>query len=381
MCGSFLRKDGGCTRCGFPSAPAHGLDTAGGQPDASLTLVSGDGAIPEASQELTEPEPVNDVAAFLAGLTTPLEPERDALPQWLAREIPDPDPGFVMTSVAEKILKGLKGVLAMRWSVMQRGHAASGTWPSKMSGRAWGLYGPPGTGKNAAIKELAAVLELPYVEEDVSASSDFARLIGEVVLENGSTRAQLGKIGQALVSGGVAVINEVVSADPEIQTALHQAAQDGILTIPGPEGAEMAYRIHPNSLLFLTWNPAGGTADRPTEALTERLMTLPVGLPGEEEERQMLVNRLNADFGLALTPEDVREDVAFFREMRGLAQQGRLAREPGFRTLVSFTALRRATGDPRYAMEQVLISADQDPLDLAAVTDEIATMYLGRHQW
>jgi hypothetical protein len=329
-----------------------------------------------------EPEPElvpNEATTFLQdlGLQAPV-PANDELPAWLQREIPRPDPGFVMTSVAKRILTSMGSLLKMRWGAMKNDFAQSGQWPSRMTGRAWGLYGPPGTGKNTAAREIAATLQVPYVEEDVNAATDFQRLLGEVVLEDGSTKAKLGKVGNALVNGSVVCINEVVSADPAIQTALHQAAQDGILTIPGPEGAEYTYRVHPNSVLVLTWNPAGGMADRPTNALTERLHTLPVPLPSEAEERQMLAARINREYGLNVSPSEVSDDVAMFRAIRELVPQGKLAIEPGFRNLMSFTAMRLATGDPEAAMEQILVTADQDPMSLEATREELK-LYLGRY--
>jgi hypothetical protein len=386
-CGAFLSKEGTCAKCGYPNTAAAVEAAVTPQSDEAAP-----GAVPAATEEgvqqqpQPEPEPEpepelvpNEATTFLQdlGLQAPV-PANDELPAWLQREIPRPDPGFVMTSVAKRILTSMGSLLKMRWGAMKNDFAQTGEWPSRMTGRAWGLYGPPGTGKNTAAREIAATLQVPYVEEDVNAATDFQRLLGEVVLEDGSTKAKLGKVGNALVNGSVVCINEVVSADPAIQTALHQAAQDGILTIPGPEGAEYTYRVHPNSVLVLTWNPAGGMADRPTNALTERLHTLPVPLPSEAEERQMLAARINREYGLNVSPSEVSDDVAMFRAIRELVPQGKLAIEPGFRNLMSFTAMRLATGDPEAAMEQILVTADQDPMSLEATREELK-LYLGRY--
>lgn len=370
QCGGFLTSAGQCNQCNGQAAVAPVTPIA-------ATPESPPPPIPTEKPKSKKTKKDTDVQKFLDGLTPPKPDTEETLPEWLQQSIPEPDPEFVLTGPAKAVLQTMKGMLGQRWKKMTADYATRGEWQTGMTGRAFGLYGPPGTGKNSSVKELAATLGLPYVEVDVNAGTDFQSLVGQVVLENGTTTAKLGNIGAVLAAGGVAVINEVVSSDPAIQTVLHQVAQDGIIRIPGPEGSEKTFKVHPNSVLVLTWNPQGGDADRPTEALTERLITLPVPLPSEAEERRMLAARLNADLGLELTPADVTEDVKFGREMRALARDGRLAMEPSFRLLRNFAAMRHITGDADLAMRQMLIAADQGP-EIEEVAKEMR-LYLGRH--
>lgn len=367
---------------GAPSDGFYFTDEA-----ASAAFTHRLGALDEDKGEPSEPAPsapsrpahkgeANTATTVLGDLEPPAPVAPNEMPDWLYGLIPERKDDFMLTGAQERILTTMKTSLGARWRTMKKQHDKTGEWPSGMMGRAFGFYGPPGTGKNRGLKELAAHLGVPYAEVDVGADTSIQSLIGEVVLDHGTSKAKLGPVGRILTEGGVVAINEIVSADSEMQTVLHQVAQDGIMRIPGPEGSEHTYKVHPNSVLGVTWNPGGGRADRPTPALTERLLTMPVPLPSEKEEAMILASSLRSDLGLDVPPSEVMDDIKFGRHLRELAAEGVLAHEPSPRMLRHFAATRILTGNPMIALQTVLIAADQGP-ELEGARQEME-LYLGR---
>jgi MoxR-like ATPase len=264
------------------------------------------------------------------------------------------DPDFVVTEQVEGTLRMMGAGLRLGYSPNARG----------MMGRAFGLYGPPGTGKNAVFRETAAALGLPCREIDLGRGADLQALIGEVVLEpdgRGGTRsvAKLGPLGKALVRGEVVVLNEVVHTDPDSQTLLHQIAQDGKIQLHNPEGADRVYRVHPSSVLGMTWNPKGGVQDRPTDALYSRLFSRRIGYPDAGEETERLTGWARGRGIPDVQKDDVERVVTLLNDVRELSRRGGVDIPPSFRDGQRFLLQWKLTGDVQQGLEQLRGLASQ----------------------
>jgi MoxR-like ATPase len=264
------------------------------------------------------------------------------------------DPNFVVTKDVEETLQMIGGSLRLGYSPNARG----------MMGRSFGLYGPPGTGKNMMFEETAATLDLPYREIDLGRGADIQALIGEVVLETdgqGGTRsvAKLGPLGKALVNGEVVVLNEIIHTDPDSQTMLHQIAQDGIIQLHNPEGADQTYEVHPSSILGVTWNPKGGLQDRPSEALYSRLFSRQVGYPEPEEEQRRLIGWAQGQGLPDVDDDSTKRTVELLNDLRELARRGGVDVPPSFRDGQRFMTQWKLTGNVDQGLEQLRGLASQ----------------------
>jgi len=273
--------------------------------------------------------------------------------------VPVSDPRYEVGDQEKDRLTHIMGRASMSWRAAARRVEATGgnpadpaAYPASMEDRCWGLYGPPGTGKNALAKEVAASLGLGYMEMDVRDRSDFQTLLCDTVIESdgkGGTRsvAKLGPVGHALTSGNVVALNEIVAADPDAQTALHQVLQDGIIRAPGPEGATQFWQVHPNSMVFLTWNPNTTRADKPGAALLSRTPSLEMDYPAPKDEARRLARTMSDYLGRDITPAEVKRSVNLVRGLRELHQRGDLETCPTYRDMVSFTKSYYLNGENR----------------------------------
>jgi MoxR-like ATPase len=278
------------------------------------------------------------------------------VPSRSPRDAAEHDPSFVMAEETEDIMRTIGAAIRVGYSPNSKG----------MAGRTIGLYGPPGTGKNAMLQEAAATMGLPYREIDLGEGVDFQAMIGEVVLEadgKGGTRsvAKLGPLGQALVDGEVIALNEIIHTRGDAQTVLNQIAQDGEIQLHATEGArKKTYKVHPSSVLALTWNPKGGKQNRPIESLSSRIFSSRrVDYPTPEEESRRLHSWAEG-MGLPnVDEESTRRTVDMLHDLRELYIQRGIEAPPTFRAGQSFLSIWKMTNDINQGVEQLRIFTNQ----------------------
>lgn len=265
-------------------------------------------------------------------------------------EAPFIDDTYELTPQAAEVLQGMGGL--MRFQLAQRRAGREGACTV-------GIYGPPGTGKNTTARQLAATLGLPFEETDVNKDTDVAGLFGGIGIRSrdGATEtyAASSRIGMALESGAVVCINEVNTLPAETQTMLHQIAQEGRWTVPGPEGAQEVHYVHPASTLVLTWNESEGM---PQPALLSRLVTFEMQHPTEDQEKGMLTQWATGS-GLPVDQGDVDRTVQLVRGLRTLHEQGNLSVPPSFRDMKHFYMMLKTTGSLTLAVRQLRKNLEQ----------------------
>jgi len=335
--------------------------------------------------------------AYLSNLPARIGGDLD---QALDLEIPAVDPNFEVDESTEKALRLMSAALQVAWS------PDNNTPQSQYA--SFGLYGPPGTGKNTTARQMAAVLGLPYVEMTVNPDTSAQDEIGRTILEDGSTRAQLGKIGLAAAAGGVICVNEIVR-NPRMATAFQGMMEDRVIEIQGTEGGIQRIPVHPSTVFVMTWNPGmEGDDDRPAGAPLARMMPIELKRPSTDEQAE----RLMADFyrmkgkqgdvnGAGARREARRHDLLqrtykikpieptmerakgvarLMGDVQALAKEGQLAIggsnvSPGPREARRFMYMVEATGDPELALEQLKIYCDQDPASFETQWSAVMEVY------
>ena len=317
----------------------------------------------------------------------------------LPLEIPAIDGNYEVDDSTEKALRLMSSALQLAWS-------PDNVKPQSQY-QSFGLYGPPGTGKNTAARQVAATIGLPYVETTINPDTSAQDEIGRTILEGGSTRAQLGKIGQAAAAGAVICINEIVRS-PRMATAFQSMMEDREIEIQGTEGGILKIPVHPNTVFVFTWNPGTeGDDDRPALAPLARMMPIELQRPSLDEQADRLMGDflrmkgrtdtsaggrrderrqeiLSRDYGnkpIEVTQKHTVAAARFMNDVASLSRNGQMAigATPGPRETRRFLYTAASTGDPKLALEQLKIYCDQDPVTFAdqwaLVEETFASVY------
>lgn len=305
------------------------------------------------------------------------------LPTALDLDVPEIDPNYEVDESSERALKLMSSALQVAWSpdnAKPQSHLAS-----------FGLYGPPGTGKNTLARQMAASLKMPYVETTINPDTSAQDEIGRTILEDGSTRAQLGKIGLAAAAGSVICINEIVR-NPKMATAFQSMMEDRVIEVQGTEGGITRIPVHPSTVFVMTWNPGmEGDSDRPAGAPLARMMAIPLERPSIDQQADRLMadfyrmkGKTNAAGGaerekqrqailaqeykihpIEPTPQRAKVAARFMGDLQAHAREGDIAIggtniAVGPREARRFMYMVEATRDPELALEQLKIYVDQD---------------------
>jgi hypothetical protein len=341
-------------------------------------------------------EPPADPDPYLKTVPAELGGQRDTP---LSLHFERPDRFFTLSPDTLKILELISASLQVAWRDKERAVKTT-----KTEFRSFALAGPPGTGKNTIGRQVAAALGLPYVEVTFTRETSLQEEIGQTVLVPDSqtgtttTRARLGKLGQAAAAGSVICLNELVKAEPGILGALQTMVEDGFFNVGGTEAGLSGGRVpvHSSTIFIGTFNPTyDGAADRPEGALLSRLLTLvmdPLDLNDQvqrlENEWRRLFNKppldgsedflfqqsYSRDFRiLSPDPKNLKnrlQDAArFINELQRLAGADGQPRSIGInsphiaaptsREALRFVTLAEVTGKLELALEQFKIYCDQ----------------------
>ena len=118
------------------------------------------------------------------------------------------------------------------------------------------LVGESGTGKNHAVEAFCSALNLPHKRVNLNGGATIEDLIGCRELSDGSTQWRDGIVTQFCRHGGVVVLDEVNSADPEMLFVLHGLADHSrslTLTQKGDGGEVIS--ANDNFMIVGTMNP------------------------------------------------------------------------------------------------------------------------------
>ncbi len=226
------------------------------------------------------------------------------------------------------------------------------------------LIGPTGCGKTSLVCQAASRLNWPCQLVPVHGRLELDDLLGQKVLDNGSTPFQDGALTKAVREGHLLILDEMDVADPAELAGLYDLL-DGAPLVLAQNGGEII-PVHPRFRFVATGNSAGAGDGsglyqgvlRQSLAWLDRFRVIEVDYPDETTELTIL------EQVVPNLPVIVRENmVKLAHEIRRLfvgSQEGeaQLSCTLSTRGLVRWARLSlRFQGAPRvfeYALEQTL---------------------------
>jgi cobaltochelatase CobS len=144
------------------------------------------------------------------------------------------------------------------------------------------IQGPTGCGKSSMVSQIAARTNRPLFRLNVHNRTEMYDFVGQMVLENGSTRFKYGPLALAMKIGAWILVDEIDLAQPGILAGLNTVLEGGALCIP-ENGAEVI-KPAPGFRFIATCNTKGdggastngafGGAFRQNAAFMDRFMVL-----------------------------------------------------------------------------------------------------------
>ncbi len=231
------------------------------------------------------------------------------------------------------------------------------------------LKGPTGCGKSRFVRHMAWRLARPLVtvacHDDLSASD----LTGRYLVRGGDTVWQDGPLTEAVRSGAIAYLDEVVEARQDTVVVLHPLADDRRLLPLERKGELLA--AHPDFQLVISYNPGYQHLAKELKASTrQRFVAIELGFPPAEVEAEIVAREAGVE------PAVARVLVELAGRFRALRDRG-LVEVPSTRLLVHAARLVVAGLDPERACRAAVCAALTDDPELEATLTEIVRAVLG----
>jgi len=188
------------------------------------------------------------------------------------------------------------------------------------------LKGPTGCGKTRLVEHMAARLDVPLFtvscHEDMTASD----LLGRFVLTGGDTEWIDGPLTQAVRSGGICYLDEVVEARQDATVAIHSLTDHRRELNLERLGGEPIHAA-PGFMLVVSYNPGYQSVLKDLKVSTrQRMVGLDLGYPSAGTEREIVAREGGID--------DERLD-----DLIRLGQALRRGKEAGLREVASTRTL------------------------------------------
>jgi cobaltochelatase CobS len=182
-------------------------------------------------------------------------------------------------------------------------------WLFAPGGDSLALTGPTGSGKTSLIREIAAILNWPYLQANAHSRMEIPELIGNVELEcdpaTGDQRTVFrhGPLAQALRDGFIFCLDEGDLLDPAVMAGLNAILEGGPLMI-GANGGEIIHP-HPMFRFVITCNTRGqgdelglyGGAQAQNLATWDRYRMVEVPYMTEADEIETITHVLGSKAG------------------------------------------------------------------------------------
>lgn len=238
------------------------------------------------------------------------------------------------------------------------------------------LKGPTGCGKTRFVEHMAWLLARERAQQPqdnlvtVSCHDDLtsADLVGRYLLSGDGTTWLDGPLTQAVRSGAICYLDEIVEARKDTTVILH-ALTDHRRMLP-IERLGTSLRAHPDFLLVVSYNPGYQAAAKDLKPSTrQRFLAIEFTYPGTGQETEIVAHESGVDAATA-------ESLAFLAgKLRGL-DQADVIEGPSTRLLVHVAALIADGISPRRACDVALVQALSDDPDVqAAIRDVVDAVF------
>jgi nitric oxide reductase NorQ protein len=233
------------------------------------------------------------------------------------------------------------------------------------------LKGPTGCGKTRFVEHMSWLLTREHGRDPaaglvtVSCHDDLtsADLVGRYLLSPEGTIWLDGPLTQAVRSGAICYLDEVVEARKDTTVILH-ALTDHRRTLP-VERLGTSVPAHPDFLLVVSYNPGYQAAAKDLKPSTrQRFMAIEFTYPGPEQEAEIICHESGVD-------ADTARSLAFLGgQLRRLGEAG-VIEGPGTRLLVHVASLIADGISPRRASDVALVQALSDDADVQAAIHDV----------
>ncbi|MBK5965803.1 CbbQ/NirQ/NorQ/GpvN family protein [Thiocystis minor] len=258
------------------------------------------------------------------------------------------------------------------------------------AGDAFLLTGPTGSGKTSLVCQIAARLNWPVQSVTCHGRMELSDLVGQFVLNNGTTEFIHGPLAVAMKEGQILILNEIDLMDPSELAGLNDVIEGRPLVI-AQNGGEVI-RPHPKFRVFATGNSAGAGDTtglyqgvlRQNLAFLDRFQVINVGYLAAEVELGVLQKAIPS------LPGEIGEKmIAVANEIRRLflgegEQRAELTITMSTRTVIRWARLsltfRGASQPIAHALEQALTNradAEQREAIHRIAEDVMGNLWLG----
>ena len=238
------------------------------------------------------------------------------------------------------------------------------------------LKGPTGCGKTRFVEHMSWLLARAHGRDPaaglitVSCHDDLtsADLVGRYLLSRDGTTWLDGPLTQAVRSGAICYLDEVVEARKDTTVILH-ALTDHRRALP-IERLGTTLPAHPDFLLVVSYNPGYQAAAKDLKPSTrQRFMAIEFTYPSPELETEIIAHETSADTATA-------EALAFLgHKLRGL-DEADVIEGPSTRLLVNVGSLIADGISPRRACDVALVQALSDDTDVqGAIRDVVDAVF------
>ena len=238
------------------------------------------------------------------------------------------------------------------------------------------LKGPTGCGKTRFVEHMSWLLAREHGRDPhanlitVSCHDDLtsADLVGRYLLSSEGTSWLDGPLTQAVRSGAICYLDEVVEARKDTTVILH-ALTDHRRMLP-VERLGTALPAHPDFLLVVSYNPGYQAAAKDLKPSTrQRFMAIEFTYPTPDLEVRIICHEAGTDTATA-------EALAFLgSKLRGL-DEADVIEGPSTRLLVHVGSLIADGISPRRACDVALVQALSDDADVqAAIRDVVDAVF------
>ncbi len=161
------------------------------------------------------------------------------------------------------------------------------------------LKGPTGCGKTRFVEHMAWRLRRPLItvacHEDLFASD----LIGRYLLKNDETVWNDGPLTQAVRTGAICYLDEIVEARKDTTVVIHPLSDNRRALTIDKKGETV--RAHPDFLLVISYNPGYQSVLKDLKQSTrQRFVSFDFDYPGAEQEAEIVSHEGEIDLETAM---------------------------------------------------------------------------------
>jgi nitric oxide reductase NorQ protein len=226
------------------------------------------------------------------------------------------------------------------------------------------LKGPTGCGKTRFVEHMAWQLAHDLVTVTCHDDMTAADLVGRYLLNTDGTTWLDGPLTQAVRSGAICYLDEVVEARKDTTVVLHSLT-DHRRTLP-IERLGASLTAHPDFLLVVSYNPGyQATAKDLKPSTRQRFMAIEFGYPDAGLEAAIIEHESGVEATTA-------ESLAFLGDRLRNLDEADLIEGPSTRLLVYVGALIRKGVPPLRACDVALVQAISDDTEIQEAVRRVA---------